>query len=271
MSKSALANSSVAWRVLTILGAWLGAVVIATAPAATPERGENRVRIEPNGFFYGGALGVRREIYADYERRVIPLPVIGYRGEKLRVFGPFVNYEVARSGALGLDVRLSPRFGGFDESDSDVFDGMEEREFSMYAGFGLTWERADWKLQLVGLHDALDRSNGHEWSATLGRAYRSGTLLLEPSIGLGYLDRRHVDYYYGVDDIEATSSRLAYRGDSALNATLGLTLATPALFGGLTRIGIENTWYDSAIEDSPITDTDSGLSIFIAFSKFFDK
>lgn len=271
MLRDAPVTSRGARRALAVLQIWLGAVVFATTALAASERGENRARIEPTGFFYGGAFGVRREIYADYDRRIIPLPVIGYRGEKLRVFGPFVSYEVARAGAIGLDVRLSPRFGGFDDSDSDIFDGMEEREFSMDAGFGLTWARDDWKLELVGLKDALDRSNGQEWSATVGRAYRAGTLLLEPAIGVSYLDREHVDYYYGVEASEATGSRPEYRGDSSLNTTLGLTLVTPALFGGLTRIGIENTWYDSPIEDSPLTDTDSSLSIFIAFSKFFDK
>ncbi len=258
-------------RALALAAACLGAAVITTASAAAPEQGENRARIEPMGLFYGGALGLRREIYTDYDRRVIPLPVIGYRGEKLQVFGPFVSYEIARSGALGLEARLSPRFGGFDDSDSDVFIGMEAREFSMDAGLGLTWARDNWKLQLVGLGDALGRSNGQEWSATLGRAYRAGPLLFEPAIGLSYLDDRHVDYYYGVADSEATGSRPAYRGDSALNTTLELTLVTPALFGGLTRMGIENTWYDTVIENSPLTDTDSSLSVFIAFSKFFDK
>lgn len=249
----------------------LALAVVAAAPADDSGRGENRARIEPTGFFYGGALGVRREIYTDYDRRVIPLPVIGYRGERLRVFGPFVDYEVVDTGALGLDLRLSPRFQGFDESDSDVFEGMEEREFSMDAGLGLTWERDDWKLQLIGLADILDRSDGREWRLGLGRAYRAGPLLLEPSIGLSWLDRRHVDYYYGVDADEATSTRPAYRGDSALNTRLGLDLVTPAWFGGLTRIGIENTWYDSSIADSPLTDTDSSLGVFIAFSRFFDN
>lgn len=258
-------------RTLAALGLWLCATLFVPALADDSERGENRARIEPTGFFYGGALGVRREIYADFDRRVIPLPVIGYRGERLRVFGPFVNYEVVDTGALGLDLRLSPRFQGFDESDSDVFSGMEEGEFSMDAGAGLTWERDDWKLELIGLADILDRSNGREWQLGLSRAYRAGPLLFEPAIGLSWLDRRHVDYYYGVAAAEATSTRPAYRGDSALNTRLGLNLFTPAFFGGLTRIGIENTWYDSSIEDSPLTDTDSSLGVFIAFSKFFDR
>ena len=235
------------------------------------ERGENRAQIEPGGFIYGAALGVQREIYIDYDRRVVPLPVIGYRGEKLRIFGPFVNYEVYRTGAFGFDVRLRPRFGGFDESDSDIFDGMEDREFSIDLGLGLTWQRDDWKLELAGLYDALDRSDGREWSVSLGRAYRVGTAFLEPTIGISYLDHRHVDYYYGVDESEATSFRPAYRGASALNRKLGISMVTPAWFDGLTRISVENTWYDSEIADSPLTDADSSLSIYIAFSKFFKR
>ena len=255
---------------LCALGLWLAAVIAAPVLADDSGRGENRARIEPKGFFYGGALGIRREIYEDFDRRVIPLPVIGYRGDRLLVFGPFVNYEVVDTGALSFDLRLSPRFQGFDEDDSDVFEGMEERKFSMDAGAGLTWERDDWKIELAGLADILDRSDGREWRLGLGRAWRYGPILLEPQIGLSYLDSKHVDYYYGVDDDEATRSRPAYSGGSALNTRLGIDLFTPAWFGGLTRIGIENTWYDSSIDDSPLTDTDSSLGVFIAFSKFFD-
>lgn len=241
-----------------------------TLHGETDTRGENRARIEPSGFIYGGAIGLRQEIYADYDHRIIPLPVIGYRGEKLRVFGPFVNYEVARRDGFGFDLGLSPRFGGFDESDSDIFRGMDEREFSMDATLGATWQRDDWKINLQGLYDVLGRSDGREARLRLGRAFRAGRFILEPSLGLSYLDRRHVDYYYGVDDDEAAAFRPAYRGRSALNPTLGIGIFTPSLFGGLGRIGIENTWYDEPIVDSPLVEHDSGLSIFIAYSRFFD-
>lgn len=241
-----------------------------TAADETDSRGENRAQIEPSGFIYGGAIGLRREIYVDYERRVIPLPVIGYRGEKLRVFGPFVNYELARRGALGFDLGLSPRFGGFDESDSDIFRGMDERRFSMDAAFGASWQRDDWKIELTGLYDLLGRSDGREIRAHLGRAFRAGRYILEPSLGLSYLDRRHVDYYYGVDDDEATGFRPAYDGQSALNPTLGFGIFSPSLFGGIGRIGIEHTWYDETIADSPLVEDDTGLSLFIAYSRFFD-
>lgn len=252
-----------------LLGLFVGITGKVFAAEAAADRGENRERIEPSGYIYGGALGLRREIYIDYDRRVIPLPVIGYRGEKLQVFGPFVRYELLRRDALSFNARLSPRFGGFDESDSDIFEGMEDREFSMDVGLGMTYERNDWKIEAAGLRDLLDRSNGRELSLQLGRAFRLGSVFIEPTVGLSYLDRRHVDYYYGVDESEVASSRPAYDGKSARNTELGINFVSRSLLGGLTRISIENTWYDSAISDSPLTDADSSLSLIISFAKFF--
>ena len=233
------------------------------------QRGENRARVEPMVFLYGAALGVRREIYEDYDRRVIPLPILGYRGEKLRVFGPFISCEILSAGDFRFSARAKPRFSGFDESDSDIFEGMEEREFSMDIGLGLNYERDNWKFEVSGLHDALDRSNGTEYSASLGKVVRVGSLFVEPRVGLSYLDSRHVDYYYGVNESEATNFRPEYEGDNALNSSLGVSVTTTKLFDGLTRFSLDNTWFDSSITDSPLTDSDSSLSLRISFAKFF--
>lgn len=221
------------------------------------------------GFLYGAAVGIRREIYKDFDRRVIPLPILGYRGEKLEVYGPFVRYEFIEAGGFEILGLLSPRFNGYDESDSDVFEGMEDRKFSMDAGIGLGYEIDNWKFQLSGLHDILDRSDGNEVIARLSKVYRSGPVFIEPGIGLSYLDSNQVDYYYGVKDSEATPERPAFEGEEALNTTLGISFITPIFFEGLTRFSIQNTWFDSSITDSPLTDSDAGLEYFIAFSKFF--
>jgi len=239
------------------------------ATAANVERGENRARVEPTGFLYGGALGIRREIYKDFDRRVIPLPILGYRGERLEVYGPFVSYEFLEIGGVQISGLISPRFNGFDESDSDVFEGMEDRKFSMDAGLGIGYEVDDWKMGLSSRYDVLGRSEGNEIIAKLGKVYRTGPIFIEPAIGLSYLDSSHVDYYYGVDDSEATPERQAFEGDDALNTTLGVTFISPALFNGLTRVGIQKTWFDSSITDSPLTDSDAGLEYFLTFSKFF--
>mgnify|MGYP001551120900 CR=1 FL=1 len=237
--------------------------------ASDDSRGEARERIEPEGFLYGIGLAVDREIYKDYERRVILLPVLGYRGEKLTVFGPFVRYEVLKSGAVEFSIQASPRFDGFDESDSDTFEGMDERKFSMDLGFGFEYARDDLKFELSSLHDVLGRSNGTELSAGISKVFRSGSLFIEPGIGFSYLDSRHVDYYYGVSASEVTSFRPGFEGDDAVNTNITFAVTTPALFNGLTRFGFEHTWYDPDISDSPLTDEDTSLSFFFAYSRFF--
>lgn len=245
--------------------------LLCTLLPATSEdsRGEARERIEPEGFLYGIGLAVEREIYKDYDRRVILLPVIGYRGEKLTVFGPFVRYELLKSGAVEFSIQASPRFDGFDESDSDIFEGMDERKFSMDLGLGIEYAKNDWKFELSSLHDVLGRSNGTELSAGISKVFRNGSLFIEPGIGFSYLDRRHVDYYYGVSANEVTSFRPGFEGDDAVNTNIGIVVTTPAFFNGLTRFGFEHTWYDSDISDSPLTDEDTSLSFLFTYSRFF--
>ena len=237
--------------------------------ASDDNRGEARERIEPEGFLYGIGLAVKSEIYKDYDQRVTVLPVLGYRGEKLTIFGPFVRYAMLQSGDVEFSIQAKPRFEGYDDSDSDIFEGMDERKSSIDLGFGVEYARDDWKLELSSLHDVLGRSNGSELSAGLSKVFRSGSFFIEPGMGLSYLDSHYVDYYYGVRNSEVTSFRPRYEGDDAINKNLGITITTPAFFDGLTRFGFEHTWYDSDISDSPLTDEDTSLSFFFAYSRFF--
>lgn len=245
----------------------LSCTVVATA--SDDNRGSARERIEPEGFLYGFGLSVKSEIYEGYDQSEALLPIIGYRGENLSIFGPFVRYAMLQSGAMALSIQAKPRFAGYEESDSDVFDGMDDRKPSIDFGLGVEYAKNDWKLELSGLHDVLSRSNGTELSIGLSKVFRHGPLFIEPGIGLSYLDSRYVDYYYGVRDSEETSFRPSYEGDDAVNKNLGITFMTPAIFSGLTRLSFEYTWYDSKISDSPLTDEDTSLSLFLTYSRFF--
>lgn len=244
------------------------ACLIATSLHAD-ERGEVRAQLEPNGFLYGFGLGVNKEIYKGYDRRVIPLPILGYRGEDLTVYGPFVSYEMLEMNDIEFQVQLSPRFQGFDESDSDFFVGMDARKFSMDAGLGAKYERQNWKISLSVMHDILNKSNGYEMTAKLGRAFKKGPVFFEPNISVSYLDSKHVDYYYGVRAHEATNFRPQYTGDKALNSALGISISTPILFGGFTQLAIDYNLFDNSITDSPLVEDNTNISFRLLFSKFF--
>lgn len=244
-------------------------VLLSTTVYADGTRGDVRERIEPKGFLYGLGLGINQEIYSGYDYRVIPLPIIGYRGDNFRVLGPFVSYDAFSFSEFELALQVAPRFQGFDESDSFIFENMQERKFSMDAGLGLSYEKKDWKVGLSSMFDVLGRSNGYEAKANISRVFRKGPLFFEPSLSVSYLDSDHVDYYYGVKANETNEFTSKYLGKSALNTTFSLSLSTPIFLDGFTRIVVDYTWYDSAITNSPLVEDESNISVRFLFSKFF--
>ncbi|GAB58788.1 MipA/OmpV family protein [Rheinheimera nanhaiensis] len=229
---------------------------------------QNRSHQPSQGFLYGIGVGVNQEIYRGYKRRVIPLPLVGYRGDKLSVYGPFVSYELAKANDVSLSAKLAPRFAGYDDGDSDVFVGMK-RKSSLDAGLGLQYRIDNWTLDTEVLSDVLGNSNGQEAKLKFSYGLRFGPLQVSPEVGVSYSSSKLVDYYYGVRQSEATADRPAYRAGAAVNYHTGVALSTPVFFGGLTRLGIEYHWYDTSIANSPLTDRDSGVSAFLAWSKFF--
>ncbi|WAJ70811.1 MipA/OmpV family protein [Catenovulum adriaticum] len=223
----------------------------------------------PQGFTYGVGVAVKREIYKGYKQRVVPLPLFGYQGDKLSVYGPFISYKLYQHNQVKVSALVAPRFEGFDESDSDYFEGMEERKFSMDAGLGVDYKPKGWHLSAKLRADVLSRSNGYEANFKVAKSYRYGPISFGPDIGLTYLDSHNVDYYYGVRASEATADRAFYQGQSALNKSVGFSASSP-MYGGFVRAGINHTWYDDAITDSPLTERDASLSFMLTYSRFFN-
>lgn len=223
----------------------------------------------PTGFLYGVGVGVNQEIYRGYSSRTIPLPILGYRGEKLSVYGPFVSYKLAELGNFSVNAKLTPRFDGFDQSDSSVFTGMAKRKDSLDGGLAVQLRQQDWLLEADTVFDLLGNSNGQESTLAVSYSYRFNAFVVEPKFSVSYADSDLVDYYYGVRENEAIAGRSVYSADGAWNYTAGLGINTPLFFGGMTRFGIEHKWYGSSISDSPLTDRDTGLSAFISWSRFF--
>jgi outer membrane protein len=247
----------------------VAAVLLSANVSADENRGEARERIEPKGFLYGLGLGITEEIYKGYDYRAIPLPIIGYRGDKFRILGPFISYDAAEFSDIRLTLQLAPRFQGFDDSDSYIFKNMKKRKLSMDAGLGFTYEKKDWKISISSMFDVLNKSNGYEASTDVSRVFRQGPLFFEPRLSLRYLDSNNVDYYYGVKANETNEFTSQYQGKAALNATLGLSISTPIFFNGFTQVSLDYTWYGSAITDSPLVEKDAGIGARFLFSKFF--
>jgi len=221
------------------------------------------------GFVYGIGANYSQEIYKGYSARFIPIPVIGYKGEKLNVFGPFVSYTLLSADNVKVAFELAPRFQGFDESDSDFFIGMSKRKDSLDAGVSIEYQYGQWKTKLTSLFDVLDNSGGVEVASTVAYTLRFGPIFVEPNVSLVYESSDLVNYYYGVSELESMENRPYFKGDSGFNVSTGVSVATPIFLGGFTRLSINNQWFGSHITDSPLVESNYQLSVNFLFSKAF--
>ncbi|WP_017444131.1 MipA/OmpV family protein [Gayadomonas joobiniege] len=234
----------------------------------TTAHGKTMPQQQMFGWTYGVGIGINQELYKGYERRVIPIPMIGYRGEKFDLYGPFMSYKAYQADDFAIKLTLSPRFAGFDESDSDVFIGMDEREFSFDAGLSLEYNPKPWKTRWAVKQDILGKSNGTESQLSISKSYRFGPLVVSPQAQIEYQSQNMVDYYYGVKAHEATAERPEYQPDAAYNPSIGTGFMMPGL-GGMFNANVRYTWYDDQIADSPLTEKDSSFSFMLVYSRFF--
>jgi outer membrane protein len=224
---------------------------------------------DTSGYLYGLGISTNKEIYKGYNRRTILLPIIGYRGEKLNVYGPFVSYRGTELSDFNILIQAAPRFQGFDDTDSYIFEGMKDRKFSMDVGASLNYKNKDWKISFSSMLDVLNRSNGIEMITSISHTFRFGPIFVEPKLTFSYLDSNHVDYYYGVGKDEVGENRAEYIGKNALNTGFGLSISTPILFGGFTQLSLQRTWFSEEITDSPLVEDHKNIIVRLLYNRSF--
>lgn len=223
---------------------------------------------EFQGFIWGAGVAYQQQIYKGFDQRTIAIPLLGYVGEKLNVFGPFVSYTLVDNNNWGFDLNLSPRFTGYEEDDSDFFNDMDERKDSLDAGFSLKYNPNTWSFQFKALADVLSKSDGSEFEISMAKKFRKNSFTIEPSVSINHLDKNMIDYYYGVRQEESLATRSFYEGSSSQTQSLKLSISTP-LPVGLIRMDLNSTWYGSGITDSPLVDSDQSFGARIFFITFF--
>jgi outer membrane scaffolding protein for murein synthesis (MipA/OmpV family) len=116
---------------------------------------------------------------------------------------------------------------------------------------------------------ALGKYDGFQATARIGKQFRINGFLIEPSVGLSFQDSNYVDYYYGVRPEEVTAFRGLYEGSSATNTEVRVAVSTGKFLGGMTRVDVGATFFDSSISDSPLTDDDTALSATLVYTRMF--
>jgi len=183
------------------------------------------------------------------------LPAVLYIGNRVQIQGPFVQIGLLGSGRTRLAGTVSYRQATYEEQDSPILSGMQNRRATAMAGLRLQINtQAGINLSAGYQLDALDRIGGDEGRLTAARTIPWERFRFTPSISLNYMLPRLTRHDYGVSTKEATPERPAYRPGTALNPEIGFSIfaeITPNIMGALIS-SVE--WFDRSIRQSPIVD-----------------
>ncbi|KZN54785.1 hypothetical protein N474_17285 [Pseudoalteromonas luteoviolacea CPMOR-2] len=240
----------------------LASILTFCTVAAEPEQDELK-------FGLGGALITQDEGYKDVGSETQFVPAIAIEYGDFRLLGPYASYTFFKTERFELAATGMLRLDGYEQDDSDVFQGMEDRDMSF--DFGLEAE-IDTDFGEFGIKYTQDVSNTHDgYEATLsyGIPLRVEKGRIVPYIAASFSSEDLANYYYGVKASEATADRSFYQVDSATNFEIGVQ--SDWFFGKnhMIKADASYTSFDSTIKDSPLVDKSGTFQILLGYVYVF--
>ena len=184
----------------------------------------------PQGTEWGLGIGViaKQDAYKGIKRETKAVPVLRFENEYVEFFGLGLEVKLP---SLQLGERSRIKFGlvgeadlsGYEAKDAPILSGMTERKGGLWAGGKAEWENELVDVSVEWTADASGNSKGRKVSLGLKKDWHLGQhAMVTPYVTAHRLDKKYVDYYYGVRADEATAGRAAYVGKGGMNVDIGL-------------------------------------------------
>ena len=217
--------------------------------------------------YVGGGAVISSQPYVGTDVRAYPLPLFAYEGKRLYFRGLTGGYWLFTFDGLSVGPVLQPRFEGYEEDDSSLLGGMDDRDWSVDGGIGVSWLTDIGLFGVSFVTDLLGKHNGQELDFSYTLLFKWAGFDFIPSAGVRWKSDNLVDYYYGVESDEIrfdqAISRASYEGNDAVDPYLRMAVRRK-LGGRWSLLGaIQYEWLDSEITDSPIVDDNYEASFLL--------
>lgn len=180
---------------------------------------------------WGLGVGVasRQRAHAGADRKNNVLPLLYAENHWFRLAGAGAEaklwrHQFAPGNSLSAGLRLKYEDEGYKASDSPLLAGMDKRKGSFLGGAGLSWDTPWVDLDVEWVSDLSNESKGQKLSLQVEHRFGWGAWGVTPRAKAQWLDKKYVDYYYGVRAHEVAPGRALYLGQSATTTELGLRL-----------------------------------------------
>ncbi len=207
----------------------------------------------------GVGLDYQRKPYRDFDNKARALPLLMFENRYLSVLGTRVDVKLPARGPVAFSLRARYALEGYEDDDSPFLAGMAQRKGGVWLGGTATWRAGFGNLSGELMGDASGHSKGAQFRLQLDRRFRHGDFGITPRVAAHWMDRKYVDYYYGVEAGEVRAGRAFHRGEAATNLELGVRVDYALTAGQSMFVDLSATRLGNTIRDSPLVDR-SGMA-----------
>ncbi|GAA5236250.1 MipA/OmpV family protein [Verticiella sediminum] len=219
------------------------------------------------------ALGIGAVVldkpYRDFDRKVLPLPLISYESKWISATAPTFDVKLYSTDALSFRLRARWSGDGYEAKDSAVLTGMDERKSSLWAGGAVTWKTGFANFSGEVLADAMGNSKGTRAKLQIDRRFAAGKFGFTPRLAAEWVDDKYVDYYYGVQQSEAQAGRAFHEGKATTNLQFGLRMDYSPSRHHTVFVDVGATRFGSSVKDSPLVDKTTGTTLALGYAYRF--
>lgn len=213
----------------------------------------------------GGGVAAVDKGYRDIDRDVLALPLISYESKWISATVPTLDVKLYTSETLSLRARVRYARDGYDADDSPYLAGMDDRKGGIWLGGAMVWKTPFAQVSAEVLHDASGESKSARAKVQAERRFGFGAFGVSPRVGVEWVDRKFVDYYYGVRTTEVRPGRAAYQGDTAANVEGGLRFDYQVAPRQTVFVDVRATRFGSSIKDSPLVDQSGQRGVSLGY------
>jgi outer membrane protein len=260
---------------LLLFAANAAAVELDTLPETVADlAGGELPERRPPQFFFGavGAAAINTGSFLGSDERVtFPFPLLYFNYNdrlywSIASLGGWLVRSDDRRFKLGL---LAKARGGIDADDT-AYPGIDDRDPSVDAGINLLWATPVVTFGASWLYDVGSVSEGQSASLRLSRRFRlAPRWSTSVSLVADWMDRKLVDYYYGIDAAETASGAPLYEGRSNVNLRAAWSLGYRLTRNWSLTGGVSYTHLGDALADSPLTRQDGNTLVYVGASWSF--
>ena len=223
----------------------------------------------------GGGMSIAQSIYRNKQDSsdFAPFVSINYRGFYINSSSFGYHYKINESLKLGPHgVLAAPAYL---ESDSELYQGMGDREYLVYGGLAAEY-KTGWLTFKLGSGQSLSSNGGLRGSLKtevpfVPVAEKDMVLVLTPSISVSGYDQKDLQYRYGVEknQQDLARDRPAYQPASSSTYTPAMSFVAKVDGKWVYLLQVSKTFFPVTVSDSPLVNKNSALTTVNGISYIF--